>query len=143
MTVEIEKLRFLNKERLIILSALLMPLTIKNNKQKRAVNAMRIIKFEENQSLELPRSKNICNAPTPIAMRKRPVISILVFSVAVSEMDCKVSMKAMIHTGILMKNTHRQLSHSVIKPPSVGPKTGATMTPKPQIAMALPCSLGG
>ena len=37
-------------------------------------------------------------------------------------------------------NVHRQLATSVSQPPSVGPSTGPTITPRPQIAIALPRS---
>ena len=44
-------------------------------------------------------------------------------------------------TGTLMKKIQRHEKLSVIQPPSVGPMMGATTTPMPYTAIAMPCFL--
>src|ERR1700723_3117333 len=46
-------------------------------------------------------------------------------------------------TGTLMKKIQRHEKLSVIQPPSVGPMMGATTTPIPYTAIAMPCLLRG
>jgi hypothetical protein len=53
------------------------------------------------------------------------------------------SMSEASPTGMLMKNTHRQLKLSVMNPPRVGPIAGARTTAIPYTAIAMPRLAGG